>query len=197
METLRWRPPLPTAIPHANTSDDVYQGHSIPKRTLIIPNVWAIGHDPDEFEDPDAFKPHRYLSDPFGAKTKEVASGNAPGGQSGDKQAGSGYDADDAAEISNSGRRQTYAFGAGRRVCAGSRMAENSLMMAMAKLMWCFDIVSGTGEKPDVDMATAFKASSLTGPRIFPVQFVLRDERKGDVIRQEWAKADAFLSRFE
>lgn len=197
IKTLRWRPPLPFAIPHANTSDDVYQGYSIPQRTLVILNVWAIGHDPDEFEDPDAFRPHRYLANPFGIKVKEVASGVTADSQSREDRGELGHDTDETAETFTSGRRQTYAFGAGRRVCAGSRMAENSLMTAMAKLLWSFDVVSATAERPDVDMATGFKASSLTGPKIFPVKFVLRDQMKGNIIRQEWEKADAFLSRFE
>ena len=94
-------------------------------------------------------------------------------------------------------RRQTYAFGAGRRVCAGQRMAEQSMMITMAKLMWCFDILpSGTG-KLDVDVSTGYKDSILTGPKLFPVKFVLREENKRDIIKNEWEKADQFLSRFE
>lgn len=38
METLRWMPVTPFAIPHALTmSDDVYNGHHIPKGSMIIP----------------------------------------------------------------------------------------------------------------------------------------------------------------
>lgn len=71
------------------------------------------------------------------------------------------------------------------------------MLMTMAKLLWSFDVVSGTGEKPDVDIRTAYKDAILTGPKIFPVKFVLRDERKRSVIRHEWEKADEFLRRFE
>lgn len=41
-QTLRWRPPFPIGIPHANTADDVYQGNLIPKGTTVVSNVWAI-----------------------------------------------------------------------------------------------------------------------------------------------------------
>lgn len=41
-QALRWRPPFPIGIPHANTADDIYQGNSIPKGTSVISNVWAI-----------------------------------------------------------------------------------------------------------------------------------------------------------
>lgn len=68
----------------------------------------------------------------------------------------------------------------------------------MAKLMWSFDVLPGNdGQKPDVDVRTAYKDSILTGPNVFPVRFRLRDERKRNVIKEEWDKADEFLSRFE
>lgn len=70
-------------------------------------------------------------------------------------------------------------------------------MMTMAKLMWCFDVVSGNGKKPNVDMRTAYKDAILTGPKVFPVKFVLRDERRREVVRHEWEKANEFLSAFE
>lgn len=100
----------------------------------------------------------------------------------------------DAPEIS---RRQTYAFGAGRRVCAGQRMAEQSMLITMAKLMWSFDVCPSGTEKLDVDVSTAYKDSILTGPKLFPVKFVVREEGKRKIIREEWEKADAFLRQFE
>ncbi|KAK7722335.1 hypothetical protein SLS64_000872 [Diaporthe eres] len=192
LEALRWRPPFPIGIPHANTAEDVYQGSLVPKGTTVIANVWAISHDPEDFDDPDSFIPSRYLADRFGCRTKETNAGST--------QAGEGIDTDAlnaAAEVSSSGRRQTYAFGAGRRVCAGQRMAENNSMMTMAKLIWSFEVVYGGDGKPDVDVQSAWRDSILTGPKLFPVRFVLRSEAKRDVIRKEWEKADQFLSKFE
>lgn len=90
-----------------------------------------------------------------------------------------------------------YAFGAGRRVCAGQKMAEHSSLMTMSKLMWCFDVVPGSDEAPDTNIRTAWRDGILTGPNVFPVRFVLRDEKKRRVVEQEWEKADKFLSRFE
>lgn len=191
-QTLRWRPAFPIGIPHANTADDVYQGNLIPKGSIMVANMWAILHDPEDFDDPDLFIPSRYLADPFGCKTKETDAEST--------RTGEGIDSDAmnaAAEVSSSGRRQTYAFGAGRRVCAGQRMAENSSMMTMAKLMWSFDVVYGGDGKPDVDVRSAWRDSILTGPKVFPVKFVLRSESKREIIRKEWEKADQFLSKFE
>lgn len=36
METLRWQPALPFAIPHAVVEDDSYNGYHIPKGTLVV-----------------------------------------------------------------------------------------------------------------------------------------------------------------
>lgn len=191
-QALRWRPPFPIGIPHANTADDVYQGNLIPKGTTVISNVWAISHDPEEFEDPDSYMPSRYLANRFGCKIKEAGAAGTQVGEDIDPDA-----LNAVAEVSDSGRRETYSFGAGRRVCAGSRMAENSSMMTMAKLMWSFEVVYGGDGKPDVDVRSAWRDSILTGPKVFPVRFILRSESKRDIIRKEWEKADQFLSKFE
>lgn len=192
LETLRWRPPFPTLVPHANTADDVYQNNTIPKGTTVIANAWAISHDPEEFDDPDSFMPSRYLANRFGNRTKENEAESTRAGQEIDSAA-----LNAAAEVSSSGRRQVYAFGAGRRVCAGQKMAENSSMMTMAKLIWSFEVVYGGDGKPDVDVRTAFKDGILIGPKLFPVRFVPRSEAKKDIIRKEWEKSDRLLSKFE
>ena len=76
-------------------------------------------------------------------------------------------------------------------------MAENSMLITMAKLLWCFDVLPAADEKLDVDVRTAYRDSILTGPKLFPVKFVLREEKKRNVIQQEWERADAFLRRYE
>jgi len=39
-ECLRWRPPVPTGIPHALAEDDEYNGYFIPKGSVIHPLEW-------------------------------------------------------------------------------------------------------------------------------------------------------------
>ncbi len=161
---------------HATLQDDTLsQGYFIPKGTTVILNTWAVHHDPDEFADPDVFDPSRYLANPYGSKK----------GASYTESKGSGEGL----------RRQTYAFGAGRRICAGQRMAENSLMLTTSKLVWAFNI--NPGRNLDTDARTGFKDAILTGPRDFPVQFDVRSDRRKKVIIDEFARADAFLSRYE
>ncbi|CAE6456438.1 unnamed protein product [Rhizoctonia solani] len=43
LETLRWHPVLPTAVPHVCYEDNVYRCYDIPKGTVLIGNLWSPG----------------------------------------------------------------------------------------------------------------------------------------------------------
>ncbi|GLI79146.1 hypothetical protein PoHVEF18_007474 [Penicillium ochrochloron] len=60
-EVLRWHPVAPMAIPHMSTADDNCGKYFIPKGSIIMPNIWAMMHDPTTYDDPMAFKPERFL----------------------------------------------------------------------------------------------------------------------------------------
>lgn len=60
-ETLRWNPIAPICIPHMLTEEDIYEGHQIPKGAVVIPNIWAMLHDPEKYQDPSMFIPERFL----------------------------------------------------------------------------------------------------------------------------------------
>ncbi|TFK27950.1 cytochrome P450 [Coprinopsis marcescibilis] len=62
-ELLRFHQVTPMALPHATSTDDVYDGYFIPKGTIVMGNAWHIMHDPENFTDPMAFKPERYIRD--------------------------------------------------------------------------------------------------------------------------------------
>jgi cytochrome P450 len=108
-ETLRWRPVDPVGLPHRSIEDDWYEGMFIPKGTVCIANVWHLNRDPEIYgEDAAHFNPARHLD----------ADGNiAPGPP-------------DTKEESH----VTYGFG--RRLCVGRHVANNSLFIDIAILLW-------------------------------------------------------------
>ncbi|EEB89146.1 hypothetical protein MPER_12795, partial [Moniliophthora perniciosa FA553] len=52
-ELLRWNPVTPLGIAHYVSEEDEYRGYRIPRGTTVLPNTWAILHDPF---DPDRFE---------------------------------------------------------------------------------------------------------------------------------------------
>ena len=112
-EILRWRPPAPLAAPHRLMEDDWYEEMFIPKGTICIPNVWHMNHDPEVFgENADHFDPARHL------------------------------DTDgDVAPSPSDGREEGHvSYGFGRRLCVGRHMANNSLFIDIAIMLWATDI---------------------------------------------------------
>ncbi|KAF4844007.1 O-methylsterigmatocystin oxidoreductase [Colletotrichum siamense] len=61
-ELLRWQPIAPMGLPHASSDDDVVEGYFIPKNALLLPNIWHFTHDPEVWDQPDEFRPERFLS---------------------------------------------------------------------------------------------------------------------------------------
>ncbi|TCD61264.1 hypothetical protein EIP91_008697 [Steccherinum ochraceum] len=63
MEAQRWLPIVPFGVPHAAMADDTYEGNWIGKGTVMIPNIWAMLKNPEEYPDPDDFIPERFIND--------------------------------------------------------------------------------------------------------------------------------------
>ncbi|KAL5044374.1 hypothetical protein BDW71DRAFT_215741 [Aspergillus fruticulosus] len=60
-EVLRWRPVAAGGIPHMLTQTDTYKDYVFPAGTIFFANTWAIHHDENEYDDPAAFRPERFL----------------------------------------------------------------------------------------------------------------------------------------
>ncbi|CAH1423302.1 unnamed protein product [Lactuca virosa] len=60
-ETLRLHPPIPTLIPRVASQDVKVMGYDVMKGTRVIINAWAIARDTKVWDEPDEFKPERFL----------------------------------------------------------------------------------------------------------------------------------------
>ncbi|KAJ7490452.1 cytochrome P450 [Mycena latifolia] len=75
-EVFRWHNTVPAGVPHRTREDFIYEregGHPpllIPKDSLLIPNIWNMTHDPNEYRSPSVFDPTRFIS----TDTKEAES---------------------------------------------------------------------------------------------------------------------------
>ncbi|KAH9887973.1 cytochrome P450 [Cubamyces lactineus] len=62
-EALRWHNITSFGVPHSCTAEDEYRGWRIPKGATIMVNVWGILHNPEQYPNPEAFDPGRFLKD--------------------------------------------------------------------------------------------------------------------------------------
>jgi cytochrome P450 len=94
-----------------------------------------------------------------------------------------------------------HAVGYGRRICPGRHIAENSVFLNMAKIMWGFDIMlegdGGAKVDPDMNWTTGF----LTKPLPLKAKFTVRSQQHEAVNRRECEECekdvDVLLSQVE
>ncbi|KAL1642590.1 hypothetical protein SLS58_005359 [Diplodia intermedia] len=159
-EVLRLRPITSFGTPHYTTAGVTYGGYWIPPNTVVAINQYALHHDPARFPDPDAFRPERYLAFPERAGVY-AARADAEG-------------------------RDHWSFGAGRRICSGMHLAENSLFVTLAKVLWAFEIVP----RGELDLSdAAFEPGVNTVPKRYVVDFRPRSAAREEVVRREWETA--------
>nr|UQZ09633.1 norfluorocurarine oxidase [Strychnos sp.] len=60
-ETLRLHPPIPLLLPRESTQEISIMGYHILAGTQVIVNAWAIGRDPLYWENPEEFRPERFM----------------------------------------------------------------------------------------------------------------------------------------
>ncbi|VDC07365.1 unnamed protein product [Peniophora sp. CBMAI 1063] len=118
-EVFRWHPAVPLGIPHSVTEDDIYEDMRIPGGCMVIGNIWAITHDPDQFPRPETFNPAHFIS-------------TTDGGM---------YSLDDSKTYGSQGTPfPDDAFGFGRRLCPGRDIGVSSIWLIIASVLCTFDI---------------------------------------------------------
>ncbi|KAF2273694.1 cytochrome P450 [Westerdykella ornata] len=116
-ECFRWRPAVPTGIPHYLSEDDEYNGYHIPKGSVMHALEWAISREKTMFkegEDPEAFNPDRWV-DPTSPCYK-----------------------DDLTKFPTI--MSATQFGFGDRICQGQQVTDDDLLVGLGSLAWLFNI---------------------------------------------------------
>jgi cytochrome P450 len=144
-ETLRWSLTVPFGVPHASSADDWYEGMFIPKGTICLVNMRLINSETDVFgSDAEQFNPARYL--------------------------------DENRQIKVLGSREEghMSFGFGRRICPGKYVAEDTLAIDFATLLWAMRFERPEGVKAELDVRTILNGSVTARPVPFEYKAVPR-----------------------
>ncbi|RDW68694.1 cytochrome P450 [Aspergillus mulundensis] len=167
-EVLRWRPVAAGGIPHMLMQTDTYKGYVFPAGTIFFANTWAIHNNESEYDDPACFRPERWLGgNKYGTKADIQL---APGEQ----------------------RKSSYGWGVGRRICSGQKMAEASIKINIAKIVWGFDLEEVPGHPPDVSIETGYAGGFVIHPKKFPIRMTPRSEQRADVLQREFEALRGF-----
>ncbi|CAO2815734.1 unnamed protein product [Amaranthus hypochondriacus] len=60
-ETFRLHPATPLLVPRETLSKTIVEGYDILPGTIVTINIWAIGRDPTLWNEPNLFKPERFM----------------------------------------------------------------------------------------------------------------------------------------
>ncbi|KAJ8078278.1 hypothetical protein PM082_000484 [Marasmius tenuissimus] len=232
-ETHRFRPVAPLILPHATTAPEEYKGYLIPGGSTIFVNVWGIFHDPgklDEsfmrvallnlirrlelYDDPDTFKPDRYLLTENGTK---------PGVDGSDARPTLGFGCGRVSSVLNDSHfthsTEMFFLPSGVASLPGNspsaklhrlytlnasefhqKLTNITQNLDTMRLLWAFNLSRATdpetGKIIDVDVNDYLKGI-LTGPCPFKASITPRSTEVVEVIEREFHEATDTFSKFE
>ncbi|XP_027347673.1 licodione synthase-like [Abrus precatorius] len=147
-EAYRIHPPVPLVVRRCVTECKI-ENYVIPKDALVFVNVWAIGRDPNNWDNPLEFRPERFLNLGEGDSTPMDVRGQ---------------------------HFQLLPFGSGRRMCPGVNLAMQLVPALLGAIIQCFDfqvmdskgvVLKGDNMVIDVD-----ERPGLTAPRAHDLEGV-------------------------
>lgn len=123
-------------------------GYHIPAKTRLFVNVWAIGRDPEHWENPLEFRPERFLNEDGNLKAQLDVRGQ---------------------------HYHLLPFGSGRRGCPGTSLALLVVQTTLAAMIQCFEWkVEGNGtvnmeEGPGLTLPKAHPLICFPVARLNPI----------------------------
>ncbi|KAG5043386.1 hypothetical protein JHK87_007301 [Glycine soja] len=146
-ETLRIHPTGPMIIRESSESSTIW-GYEIPAKTQLFVNVWAIGRDPNHWENPLEFRPERFASEEGSGKGQLDVRGQ---------------------------HFHMIPFGSGRRGCPGTSLALQVVQANLAAMIQCFEWkvkggieIADMEEKPGLTLSRAHPLICVPVPRLNP-----------------------------
>ncbi|KAI6090997.1 cytochrome P450 [Hypoxylon rubiginosum] len=161
-EVIRWRPPVPTGIPHAIEQDDVYEGYFIPGGATIHALEWAITRDEAIYPDADAFNPARWLEPKYPTYKEPLT-----------------------VHPNLNGFSQ---FGFGRRTCQGIPIVDQDLFLTMGGIAWALNINKkrrADGTEVPVHW-NDYTPLLIAKPAPFEFDAAVRSEEKAAMLERMW-----------
>ncbi|KAG0648686.1 Cytochrome P450 monooxygenase psoD [Hyphodiscus hymeniophilus] len=164
-EVLRWRPPVPTGIPHESTKDCIYNGYFIPAGSTIHALEWGITRDPKIYPNADWFNPGRWLDPAYPTYREPLTTFPRLEGHS--------------------------QFGYGRRACMGVDIVNHELFLVCGALAWAYNLKKKIGKDGREIVPKDLEYSSLliAKPDWFELDLIVRDEKKRQKIVDQWEEA--------
>ncbi|RYP13624.1 hypothetical protein DL767_010634 [Monosporascus sp. MG133] len=170
-ESLRWMPTTILGVPHSVDKEDWSEEEKTRKENPVSNAVTRTIHkDPKRYRDPYNFDPSRWANDDQ-----------------------SSYESARNEDVT---KRDHYAFGMGRRMCLAMNLVDQSLFLAISRLLWAFDFkraIDVTTQQEIVpDMDDLFDGL-FTMPNPFRANIVPRGQARAQSIQEDWHKTSAEL----
>jgi phenylacetate 2-hydroxylase len=141
-------------LPRKSTAPIIWDGATIPAKTMILVNLQAANHDVDHFgADAGTFNPEPWLEPR--------------------------QESDAPTERSLQGLAH-MSFGAGARACPGHHVAARVIYTALVRLLTSYRIVASEEEPPNTNYAdyNQIKSALVAIPRDFNVKLIPRDSKE-------------------
>ncbi|EUC28729.1 hypothetical protein COCCADRAFT_108388 [Bipolaris zeicola 26-R-13] len=163
-ENLRWLPVtlIGPPMPHALSKDESYEGYFLPAGAAIVNCIGTVNHAENRWKNPREFDPSRHQAD----ETLNEVFGINP----------------------DTTKRPHTTFGVGRRICPGFHIAQRTLFIGMARILWAFRIqpkLDAAGKPIPIDRDAIIPAL-VTGPKLFQCNIEPRDPDRVLMFEDAW-----------